>query len=151
LKCFWCGHLNRACRFPIRCLSCYNYGHRARQCLNKSKRQLHWKPKYPLLYHTESSPRLCWKPKYSLNRGPNSNQSSHSLEGAFTPPRETLAPLHSSPSISDKAAILCTTTAVFSYPKIAEKYTVARFGFIWQIVFNHGLLWFERFVSCFCT
>jgi hypothetical protein len=33
----------------------------------------------------------------------------------------------------------------------AEKYTVACFGFIWQIVSNHGLFWFERFVSWFYT
>jgi hypothetical protein len=43
------------------------------------------------------------------------------------------------------------TKGVFSWGENGEKYVVARFDFIWQIVSNHGLLWFESFVSRLST
>jgi hypothetical protein len=50
-------------------------------------------------------------------------------------------------AIQSQLSRITFLAAVFSWPEKAEKYTVTRFGFIWQIVFNYGLLWFERFVS----
>jgi len=51
-QCFNClrrGHLSRDYRYIVRCLKCYNYGHRAKHCLFKPRRRLCWRPKSPML------------------------------------------------------------------------------------------------------
>lgn len=43
-RCLRRGHFNQECPFPVRCLICFNYGHRARQCFSKPERGRQWKP-----------------------------------------------------------------------------------------------------------
>jgi len=43
------------------------------------------------------------------------------------------------------------TKGVFSSWKVCEKIVVARFGFIRQLLFNHGVISLKRFVSSFTT
>ena len=40
---------------------------------------------------------------------------------------------------------------VFGSGKVREKIVVARFGFIWQLLSNYGVISFKRFVSSFTT
>ena len=41
--------------------------------------------------------------------------------------------------------------SVFSSRKVREKVAVARFGFIWQLLSNHGVISLKRFISSFTT
>ena len=43
------------------------------------------------------------------------------------------------------------TKGVFSSRKVREKVVVAHFGFIWQLLSNHGVISLKRFVSSFTT
>lgn len=91
-RCLRKGHSIRMCQFTIRCLICFNYGHRASQCISKSRGASRWKPKSGEFCYTKSSPRLCWKPKAGY-RGPNSKRLDESSENAFTPSRESQPPI----------------------------------------------------------
>ena len=44
-----------------------------------------------------------------------------------------------------------STVDAFSSRKVREKVVVACFGFIWQLLYNHGVISLKRFVSSFTT
>jgi len=44
-----------------------------------------------------------------------------------------------------------TAKGVFSSRKVCEKIVVARFGFIWQLLSNYGVISLKKFVSSFTT
>lgn len=80
-KCLRLGHFSRGCRSLIHCLVYFNYGHRARQCLNRPILCMQWRPKQ---YPTKSKPVLSWRPKYPIDWWPNSDHQSTLLGGSFT-------------------------------------------------------------------
>ena len=47
--------------------------------------------------------------------------------------------------------LLILSKGVFSSRKVREKVAVAHFGFIWQLLSNHGVISLKRFVSSFTT
>lgn len=84
-RCLRRGHSIKFCRFPTRCLICFNYGHRAKQCLLQRKARLRWKPK------SQPNSKLEWKPKIPLDWEPNRDQETCMLENNSHPPGETQA------------------------------------------------------------
>ena len=60
-------------------------------------------------------------------------------------------PLSVQTSIRCPGAIFLSFCGVFSSRKICEKVAVARFDFIWQLLSNHEVISFKRFVSSFTT
>ena len=104
------GHSFKGCRFPIRCLACFNYGHLAKHCLVHTKPRLMWKPKIhaPGPNATAAGPSIQWRPKKPLEQEVNSENAleivsqsprgtqeadpAHSQSSYITPPD------HSSPS-----------------------------------------------------
>uniref|UniRef100_K4A297 Uncharacterized protein n=1 Tax=Setaria italica TaxID=4555 RepID=K4A297_SETIT len=47
-RCFRLDHSCFECREDIRCAFCFNYGHRFKFCLTKSRPRVYWRPKRPL-------------------------------------------------------------------------------------------------------
>ncbi|TVU17546.1 hypothetical protein EJB05_33589, partial [Eragrostis curvula] len=45
LNCLGPGHAKAVCTSPVRCKSCYNYGHRSRWCYTRARPKLMWAPK----------------------------------------------------------------------------------------------------------
>lgn len=84
-RCLRRGHSNKSYQFPIQCLNCYNYGHRASKCL-KAKARIWWQPK------RQPRPKLVWKPKIPLQWEPISGQETRLLEKSPLPPREMQQP-----------------------------------------------------------
>ncbi|TVU08508.1 hypothetical protein EJB05_41913, partial [Eragrostis curvula] len=55
LNCLSVGHTKLQCSSPVRCKSCYNYGHVARWCLTRSRPRLMWAPKKTTVNKTQES------------------------------------------------------------------------------------------------
>jgi hypothetical protein len=55
--CSWCFSLNHTasrCASEIRCVSCFNYGHKARWCITRKQPRVAWRQKFPI--HTDKGP-----------------------------------------------------------------------------------------------
>lgn len=91
-RCLRKGHNNKSCSYPIRCLCCYNYGHREKQCLNKLKWRVQWKPKSLSGDKVAFGPKLQWKPKIPLESQPNISGETTMLVDDSHSPREVQQP-----------------------------------------------------------
>lgn len=86
-RCMRMGHLRKFCKFPVRCLVCYNYGHWAKNCF-LSKTKLFWRPKRHPRPSLVANPKVQWKPKVPLLQQPKEGETTSLMSDSLSSPQE---------------------------------------------------------------